>query len=133
MAEIERRSWLSSKRKSGRRRKTTPEVLTFATLCLRNVNGIVFVGSVKEKTVARNLYTQARARGKAAGIVRYWCPLQDFEPAAASLGLTMKMLFSVIVSLVTSAGLTIRKWRLSRPRSTFLRAATSSLSSTTRR
>uniref|UniRef100_A0A8C2CRA3 Inter-alpha-trypsin inhibitor heavy chain 2 n=1 Tax=Cyprinus carpio TaxID=7962 RepID=A0A8C2CRA3_CYPCA len=35
-----------------------------------NVNGITFVGSVKEKTVARNLYAQARARGKAAGIVR---------------------------------------------------------------
>ncbi|KAK2892633.1 hypothetical protein Q8A67_012621 [Cirrhinus molitorella] len=35
-----------------------------------NVNGITFVGSVKEKTVARNLYSQARARGKAAGIVR---------------------------------------------------------------
>ncbi|TRY94511.1 hypothetical protein DNTS_003538 [Danionella cerebrum] len=35
-----------------------------------NVNGITFVGSVKEKSVARNLYTQARARGKAAGIVR---------------------------------------------------------------
>ncbi|CAG5927326.1 unnamed protein product [Menidia menidia] len=35
-----------------------------------NVNGITFVGSVKEKTVARNLYAQARARNKAAGIVR---------------------------------------------------------------
>ncbi|XP_026086395.1 inter-alpha-trypsin inhibitor heavy chain H2 [Carassius auratus] len=35
-----------------------------------NVNGIQFVGSVKEKTVARNLYALARARGKAAGIVR---------------------------------------------------------------
>ncbi|KAA0721135.1 Inter-alpha-trypsin inhibitor heavy chain H2 [Triplophysa tibetana] len=35
-----------------------------------NVNGITFVGSVKEKAVARNLYAQARARGKAAGIVR---------------------------------------------------------------
>lgn len=42
------------------------------TLCCRNVNGITFMGSVKEKTVARNLYTQARARGKAAGIIRYW-------------------------------------------------------------
>uniref|UniRef100_A0A9J8AEE7 Inter-alpha-trypsin inhibitor heavy chain 2 n=1 Tax=Cyprinus carpio carpio TaxID=630221 RepID=A0A9J8AEE7_CYPCA len=39
-------------------------------LLFRNVNGITFVGSVKEKTVARNLYAQARARGKAAGIVR---------------------------------------------------------------
>uniref|UniRef100_A0A671LKM1 Inter-alpha-trypsin inhibitor heavy chain 2 n=1 Tax=Sinocyclocheilus anshuiensis TaxID=1608454 RepID=A0A671LKM1_9TELE len=36
-----------------------------------NVNGITFTGSVKEKSVARNLYAQARARGKAAGIVRY--------------------------------------------------------------
>ncbi|XDV25234.1 hypothetical protein PO909_029186 [Leuciscus waleckii] len=35
-----------------------------------NVNGITFVGSVKEKTVARNLYALSRARGKAAGIVR---------------------------------------------------------------
>uniref|UniRef100_A0A4W4G796 Inter-alpha-trypsin inhibitor heavy chain 2 n=1 Tax=Electrophorus electricus TaxID=8005 RepID=A0A4W4G796_ELEEL len=35
-----------------------------------NVNGITFIGSVKEKTVARRLYAQARARGKAAGIVR---------------------------------------------------------------
>ncbi|XP_059367396.1 inter-alpha-trypsin inhibitor heavy chain H2 [Carassius carassius] len=35
-----------------------------------NVNGIQFIGSVKEKTVARNLYSLARARGKAAGIVR---------------------------------------------------------------
>ncbi|KAM6895234.1 inter-alpha-trypsin inhibitor heavy chain H2 [Xenentodon cancila] len=35
-----------------------------------NVNGIQFTGSVKEKTVARNLYAQARARDKAAGIVR---------------------------------------------------------------
>ncbi|XP_051974871.1 inter-alpha-trypsin inhibitor heavy chain H2-like [Xyrauchen texanus] len=35
-----------------------------------NVNGITFVGSVKEKTLARKLYAQARARGKAAGIVR---------------------------------------------------------------
>ncbi|XP_065130719.1 inter-alpha-trypsin inhibitor heavy chain H2 isoform X1 [Paramisgurnus dabryanus] len=35
-----------------------------------NVNGITFVGSVKEKSVARKLYAQATARGKAAGIVR---------------------------------------------------------------
>ncbi|KAI5617774.1 inter-alpha-trypsin inhibitor heavy chain H2 precursor [Silurus asotus] len=35
-----------------------------------NVNGITFVGSVKEKTVARKLYSQAKSRGKAAGIVR---------------------------------------------------------------
>ncbi|MEQ2203589.1 hypothetical protein XENOCAPTIV_001128 [Xenoophorus captivus] len=33
-----------------------------------NVNGITFVGSVKEKTVARRLYAQATARNKAAGI-----------------------------------------------------------------
>ncbi|XP_056878996.1 inter-alpha-trypsin inhibitor heavy chain H2 [Takifugu flavidus] len=42
----------------------------FITNFTMNVNGIVFVGSVKEKTVARNLYAQARARGKSAGIVR---------------------------------------------------------------
>ncbi|XP_034019469.1 inter-alpha-trypsin inhibitor heavy chain H2 [Thalassophryne amazonica] len=42
----------------------------FITNFTMNVNGIIFVGSVKEKTVARNLYTQARARGKAAAIVR---------------------------------------------------------------
>ncbi|KAF3859379.1 hypothetical protein F7725_021778, partial [Dissostichus mawsoni] len=41
----------------------------FITNFTMNVNGIIFVGSVKEKTVARNLYAQARARGKAAGIV----------------------------------------------------------------
>ncbi|KAK1169050.1 hypothetical protein AOXY_G9978 [Acipenser oxyrinchus oxyrinchus] len=35
-----------------------------------DVNGITFIGSVKEKTVARSLYAKARARGKAAGIVR---------------------------------------------------------------
>ncbi|XP_041636801.1 inter-alpha-trypsin inhibitor heavy chain H2 [Cheilinus undulatus] len=42
----------------------------FITNFTMNVNGITFMGSVKEKTVARNLYAQARARGKAAGIVR---------------------------------------------------------------
>ncbi|XP_053321379.1 inter-alpha-trypsin inhibitor heavy chain H2 [Spea bombifrons] len=35
-----------------------------------NVNGITFSGSIKEKTVARNLYSKARARGKAAGLMR---------------------------------------------------------------
>ncbi|XP_024141751.1 inter-alpha-trypsin inhibitor heavy chain H2 [Oryzias melastigma] len=35
-----------------------------------NVNGITFVGSVKDKVVARNLYTKAKSRNKAAGIVR---------------------------------------------------------------
>ncbi|XP_078090893.1 inter-alpha-trypsin inhibitor heavy chain H2 [Mustelus asterias] len=34
------------------------------------VNDITFVGSVHEKSVARNLYAQARAEGKAAGIIR---------------------------------------------------------------
>ncbi|XP_067915616.1 inter-alpha-trypsin inhibitor heavy chain H2 isoform X2 [Heterodontus francisci] len=34
------------------------------------VNDITFVGSVHEKNVARNLYAQARAQGKAAGIIR---------------------------------------------------------------
>ncbi|KAK5849054.1 hypothetical protein PBY51_008728 [Eleginops maclovinus] len=49
----------------------------FITNFTMNVNGIIFVGSVKEKTVARNLYAQARARGKAAGIVR--ANSQDLE------------------------------------------------------
>uniref|UniRef100_A0A7N6A1B1 Inter-alpha-trypsin inhibitor heavy chain 2 n=1 Tax=Anabas testudineus TaxID=64144 RepID=A0A7N6A1B1_ANATE len=49
----------------------------FITNFTMNVNGITFVGSVKEKTVARNLYTQARARGKAAGIIR--ANSQDME------------------------------------------------------
>ncbi|XP_068995981.1 inter-alpha-trypsin inhibitor heavy chain H2 [Embiotoca jacksoni] len=49
----------------------------FITNFTMNVNGIMFTGSVKEKTVARNLYAQARARGKAAGIVR--ANSQDME------------------------------------------------------
>ncbi|XP_075967434.1 inter-alpha-trypsin inhibitor heavy chain H2 [Anarhichas minor] len=49
----------------------------FITNFTMNVNGVIFVGSVKEKTVARNLYAQARARGKAAGIVR--ANSQDME------------------------------------------------------
>ncbi|XP_010727817.3 inter-alpha-trypsin inhibitor heavy chain H2 [Larimichthys crocea] len=49
----------------------------FITNFTMNVNGIIFIGSVKEKTVARNLYAQARARGKAAGIVR--ANSQDME------------------------------------------------------
>uniref|UniRef100_A0A673AXM1 Inter-alpha-trypsin inhibitor heavy chain 2 n=1 Tax=Sphaeramia orbicularis TaxID=375764 RepID=A0A673AXM1_9TELE len=49
----------------------------FITNFTMNVNGIIFMGSVKEKTVARNLYAQARARGKAAGIVR--ANSQDME------------------------------------------------------
>uniref|UniRef100_A0A8D3A0G3 Inter-alpha-trypsin inhibitor heavy chain 2 n=1 Tax=Scophthalmus maximus TaxID=52904 RepID=A0A8D3A0G3_SCOMX len=49
----------------------------FITNFTMNVNGITFIGSVKEKTVARNLYAQARARGKAAGIVR--ANSQDME------------------------------------------------------
>ncbi|XP_066489836.1 inter-alpha-trypsin inhibitor heavy chain H2 [Tiliqua scincoides] len=35
-----------------------------------NVNGITFTSSVKEKSAARSQYAQARARGKAAGILR---------------------------------------------------------------
>uniref|UniRef100_A0A8C5MRL9 Inter-alpha-trypsin inhibitor heavy chain 2 n=1 Tax=Leptobrachium leishanense TaxID=445787 RepID=A0A8C5MRL9_9ANUR len=35
-----------------------------------NVNGIIFSGSIKEKTEARSLYSKARARGKAAGLMR---------------------------------------------------------------
>ncbi|XP_040002803.1 inter-alpha-trypsin inhibitor heavy chain H2 [Xiphias gladius] len=49
----------------------------FITNFTMNVNGMTFLGSVKEKTVARSLYAQARARGKAAGIVR--ANSQDME------------------------------------------------------
>uniref|UniRef100_A0A096LWG3 Inter-alpha-trypsin inhibitor heavy chain 2 n=1 Tax=Poecilia formosa TaxID=48698 RepID=A0A096LWG3_POEFO len=42
-----------------------------------NVNGITFVGSVKEKALARRLYAQASSRNKAAGIVR--TNAQDLE------------------------------------------------------
>ncbi|XP_067325430.1 inter-alpha-trypsin inhibitor heavy chain H2 isoform X3 [Anolis sagrei] len=35
-----------------------------------NVNGITFTSSVKEKSAARSQYAQARAKGKAAGILR---------------------------------------------------------------
>ncbi|KAM7367332.1 hypothetical protein PAMP_015242 [Pampus punctatissimus] len=49
----------------------------FITNFTMNVNGKSFVGSVKEKTTARTLYAQARARGKAAGIVR--ANSQDME------------------------------------------------------
>ncbi|KAM7378495.1 hypothetical protein PAMA_013413 [Pampus argenteus] len=49
----------------------------FITSFTMTVNGVSFVGSVKEKTMARNLYAQARARGKAAGIVR--ANSQDME------------------------------------------------------
>ncbi|XP_078533219.1 inter-alpha-trypsin inhibitor heavy chain H2 [Lissotriton helveticus] len=35
-----------------------------------NVNGITFSGSIKEKSVARSMFSQARAKGKAAGLVR---------------------------------------------------------------
>uniref|UniRef100_A0A8C7SCL4 Inter-alpha-trypsin inhibitor heavy chain 2 n=1 Tax=Oncorhynchus mykiss TaxID=8022 RepID=A0A8C7SCL4_ONCMY len=51
----------------------------FITNFTMNVNGITFVGSVKEKTVARNLYAQARARGKAAGLVRYRTDMETFK------------------------------------------------------
>uniref|UniRef100_A0A3B3Z7P9 VIT domain-containing protein n=1 Tax=Periophthalmus magnuspinnatus TaxID=409849 RepID=A0A3B3Z7P9_9GOBI len=42
-----------------------------------NVNGIIFKGSVKEKSVAQNLYNRAKARGKAASILR--ANSQDME------------------------------------------------------
>ncbi|XP_062990746.1 inter-alpha-trypsin inhibitor heavy chain H2 isoform X1 [Elgaria multicarinata webbii] len=35
-----------------------------------NVNGITFTSSIKEKSAARSQYAQARAKGKAAGILR---------------------------------------------------------------
>lgn len=99
----------------------SPRHQVLTPFCHRNVNGIVFVGSVKEKTVARNLYAQARARGKAAGIVRL--------EAACQLG----PLRSSQLKPSAPPGPTLWTWRRSRPRSTFLRAATSTLSSTTRR
>ncbi|CAJ0923312.1 unnamed protein product [Ranitomeya imitator] len=36
----------------------------------RNVNGITFSGSIREKSEARSLYSKARARGKSAGLLR---------------------------------------------------------------
>ncbi|XP_029472359.1 inter-alpha-trypsin inhibitor heavy chain H2 [Rhinatrema bivittatum] len=42
----------------------------FITNFTMNVNGITFSGSIKEKSVARNLYSKARAKGKAAGLIR---------------------------------------------------------------
>lgn len=65
-------------------------VRTFPVLCCRNVNGITFVGSVKEKTVARNLYTQARARGKAAGIIRYMTVPLDWIQSSVELNSLIK-------------------------------------------
>lgn len=54
-------------------------------------------------------------------------PCRILNLSAASFRLTLNMFLSLF------AGPTIRTWRPSRPRSMFLRAATSSLSSTTRR
>ncbi|XP_030071813.1 inter-alpha-trypsin inhibitor heavy chain H2 [Microcaecilia unicolor] len=42
----------------------------FITNFTMNVNGIIFSGSIKEKSVARGLYAQARSKGKAAGLIR---------------------------------------------------------------
>nr|XP_033814916.1 inter-alpha-trypsin inhibitor heavy chain H2 [Geotrypetes seraphini] len=42
----------------------------FITNFTMNVNGIIFSGTIKEKSVARGLYGQARAKGKAAGLIR---------------------------------------------------------------
>ena len=36
----------------------------------RTVDGTTFTSSIKEKTVGRALYAQARAKGKMAGLVR---------------------------------------------------------------
>ncbi|XP_048862678.1 inter-alpha-trypsin inhibitor heavy chain H2 [Brienomyrus brachyistius] len=49
----------------------------FITNFTMNVNQVTYVGSVMEKTKARNLYIQARAQGKAAAIVR--SSTQDME------------------------------------------------------
>lgn len=93
--------------------------------CCRNVNGITFVGSVKEKTVARNLYAQARARGKAAGIVRY--------QTAAGFQASAERSSTTVMNCFCFTGPTHRTWRPLRPRSMFHLEVTSSLSSTTRR
>uniref|UniRef100_A0A8C4NZY9 Inter-alpha-trypsin inhibitor heavy chain 2 n=1 Tax=Dicentrarchus labrax TaxID=13489 RepID=A0A8C4NZY9_DICLA len=51
----------------------------FITNFTMNVNGITFVGSVKEKTVARNLYAQARSRGKTERFLLNRANSQDME------------------------------------------------------
>ncbi|XP_043944294.1 inter-alpha-trypsin inhibitor heavy chain H2 isoform X2 [Protopterus annectens] len=43
---------------------------SFITNFTMDVNGITFTGTIKEKNTARNIYNQAKARGKAAGIIR---------------------------------------------------------------
>uniref|UniRef100_A0A3B3Z8E8 Uncharacterized protein n=1 Tax=Periophthalmus magnuspinnatus TaxID=409849 RepID=A0A3B3Z8E8_9GOBI len=45
----------------------------------RNVNGIIFKGSVKEKSVAQNLYNRAKARGKAASILANSQDMETFQ------------------------------------------------------
>lgn len=37
----------------------------------RDINGITFTSHIREKSEARKMYAQAKAKGKAAGIVRY--------------------------------------------------------------
>lgn len=44
---------------------------TDCLLSPRDVNGITFTSSIREKSEARRMYSQAKAKGKAAGIVRY--------------------------------------------------------------
>lgn len=46
--------------------RPTGTFLSFA----RSVDGTTFTSSIKEKTVARALYSQARAKGKSTGLVR---------------------------------------------------------------
>jgi hypothetical protein len=41
-----------------------------ACLSSRTVDGTTFTSAIKEKTVGRALYSQARAKGKTAGLVR---------------------------------------------------------------
>jgi len=41
----------------------------------RDINGITFTSKIREKSEARKMYSQAKAKGKAAGIVRY----KDFD------------------------------------------------------
>lgn len=93
----------------------------------RNVNGITFVGSVKEKAVARNLYAQARARNKAAGIIRCRSKTASrFHLLCAACQLNSFVFFCF-------TGLIPRTWRPLKQRSMCPQAATLNLSCTTRR
>lgn len=91
----------------------------------RNVNGVKYVGSVKEKTLARKLYAQARSEDKAAGIVRCWTGALVNSPTQLHSN-TSKEFFCL-------TGPIPRNCTSSSRRSTFPPAATLTLSFTTRR